>query len=108
MLHTRGLKDQHVDAHGCLAVHCAAQAGQREAALYLIKAMGASMDQADGKGFTPLMHACSVGHAQLVEALIARGANSMHAAADTGVVVLSISFRQTFWLAGPFLRLCCL
>ncbi|PIA36260.1 hypothetical protein AQUCO_03400278v1 [Aquilegia coerulea] len=74
---TKHLKD------GQTALHVAVRNGKLEVFKYLVDDLKLDFESKDGKGFTPLHHAASEGHKQLVQALISRGAN-VNAEADWG------------------------
>eukprot|EP00935_MAST-01C_sp_MAST-1C-sp1_P002537 g2537.t1 len=59
---------------GHTALHMAAQAGNIEAARFIISE-GANLDQQSNEGFTPLMRACDAGMPEMCELLLSSGAN---------------------------------
>jgi ankyrin repeat protein len=77
ILHSKSVKDTVQAPDGRCAVHFAAQAGHRDALLYLLKNMGSDIDACDAQGCTPLMCAMNGNHMAIVQALIMRGASCL-------------------------------
>lgn len=67
---------------------CAVQEGNWEVADYLLQEGGASVEQVDGTGRTPLMVSAAEGHSGVMELLLSKGAD-VHKVDKEGQTALS-------------------
>lgn len=85
LLVARSARDNQVNGKGQLALHHAARKGHRECTQYLLKNMQSAIDEQDADGNTPLMLAVNADQLEIVQLLLARGANALHARDSAGV-----------------------
>lgn len=84
LLNSRGAKDLIRDSGGQFAVHHAAENGQAESVLYLLKNMGSYVDCVDAEGRTPLALVVQKSLLEMVKLLVARGADAVHTRSKAG------------------------
>ena len=89
LLYARGARDVVSNGTGQLALHQAVSKGHKDCVQYLLKNMGSDIDVPDHQGNTALMLAVNGDHLEVVQLLLARGANALHARNTAGVPLIS-------------------